>query len=178
MGEDDARFRWFVASTYPRLLRAAYLLTADNGKAEDLLQSALTKTWLAWGRLHHDSAESFVRTTLVRTYISGQRRRWRGELPHAVLPEVAAPDQTDQVAERDRLLRALAALPRQTRAILVLRYFEDMSEAQTAAALGCSVGAVKSQASRGLARLRALGTLGDGRAASTGSPAMTTEVQP
>jgi RNA polymerase sigma-70 factor (sigma-E family) len=155
-------FRWFVTDRYERLLRVAYLLTGDARRAEDLLQRALAKTWFAWNRLHLESADAYVRVVLTRTYISDRRRRWNGELPTASVPEGPAPDELTRVLDRDRLRRALATLPARMRSVLVLRYFEDLSEEQTAEALGCSVGTVKSQASRGLARLRATGGLRDG----------------
>jgi RNA polymerase sigma-70 factor (sigma-E family) len=152
-------FEEFVASGSPRLLRTAYLLTHDRAQAEDLLQTALARAWEAWSRIR-GNPEPYVRRVLVNAYASAWRRRWRGEVPTADLPERAAPgaDPLAELAERDRLWRALGRLPRRMRAVLVLRYYEDLSEAETAEVLGCSVGNVKSQASRGLAKLRVDGT--------------------
>ncbi|MFI7576523.1 SigE family RNA polymerase sigma factor [Micromonospora sp. NPDC049497] len=144
----------FVATRSPRLLRTAFLLTRDWALAEDLLQTALARAWEAWRRVEGDP-EPYVRRIIVNTYASSWRRRWRGELPTADLPEsgeCADPYQT--VDDRERLWRALGGLPRRQRAVLVLRYFEDLSEIETAETLGCSVGTVKSQASRALAKLR------------------------
>jgi RNA polymerase sigma-70 factor (sigma-E family) len=156
---DEAAFEAFVDSRYRRLLQAAYLLTGDQGRAEDLLQASLVKTWSAWPRMHQSAAEAYVRTVLVRTYATWWRRRWRGERAVALLPERAAPDELARLPERDALLRALARLPARMRAALVLRYFEDYSEQQVADMLGCPVGTVKSLCSRGLARLRGVPSL-------------------
>jgi RNA polymerase sigma-70 factor (sigma-E family) len=149
----------FVATRSPRLLRTAFLLTRDWALAEDLLQTALARTWEAWRRIDGDP-EPYVRRIIVNTYASSWRRRWRGELPTADLPEAA--DQADPnvgIDDRDRLWRALGRLPRRQRAVLVLRYFEDLSEAEIADVLNCSVGTVKSQASRAVAKLRLDSTL-------------------
>ena len=147
-------FEEFVAGASPRLLRTAYLLTRDAGHAEDLLQAALTKTWLAWRRVRGDP-EPYVRRIIVNTYATWWRRRWRGEEPTNVLPEQAGSSPQEAVDESDRLWRALGTLPRRQRAALVLRFYEDMTEAQVAHVLGVSVGTVKSQTSKALARLRA-----------------------
>jgi RNA polymerase sigma-70 factor (sigma-E family) len=157
--EEEAAFEAFVVAHYRRLLRTAYLLTGDQGRAEDLLQASLAKTWSAWPRLHQAVAEAYVRTVLVRTYSTWWRRRWRGERPVALPPDRATPDESARLAERDALLRALDRLPPRMRAALVLRYFEDFSEQQVARALGCPVGTVKSLCSRGLARLRGVPSL-------------------
>ena len=157
--EQEAAFQAFVAIRYHRLLQTAYLLTGDRGRAEDLLQTSLLKTWSAWHRLHQETAEAYVRTVLVRTAATWWRRRWIGERPTAVLPDRAAPDELARVSERDALWHALARLPVRMRAALILRYFEDYSERQIAEALGCSVGSVKSLCSRGLARLRGVPSL-------------------
>ena len=155
---DRSEFDDFVAARSGRLLRTAYLLTRDWALAEDLLQTALTKAWFAWGRVV-DDPEPFVRTVLVNTYASWWRRRWRGEPPTEALPERAVADPTHAVDERDRLWQALGRLPRRQRAVLVLRFYEDLTEAQVAAALHVSVGTVKSQTSKALARLRLDDTL-------------------
>ncbi|WP_410809631.1 SigE family RNA polymerase sigma factor [Micromonospora sp. 067-2] len=144
----------FVVTRSRRLLRTAFLLTGDWASAEDLLQTALARAWEAWRRIDGDP-EPYVRRILVNAYASSWRRRWRGELPTADLPEAAAvADPQTSIDDRDRLWRALGRLPRRQRAVLVLRYFEDLSEAEISETLGCSVGTVKSQASRALARLR------------------------
>ncbi|MFI7023156.1 SigE family RNA polymerase sigma factor [Micromonospora sp. NPDC049900] len=151
--EDE--FRDFVTARSAALLRTAYLLTGDWGTAEDLLQTALTKTYLAWKRLGGiEAIEPYARRVMVNTSTSWWRRRWHGERPTEVLPERAAADTIEQQLDRDVLWRHLRALPARQRAVLVLRYYEDMSEAQTAALLEISPGTVKSQTSRALATLR------------------------
>ncbi len=153
-------FRGFVLDESAALLRAAWMLTGERTMAEDLLQTALAKTWPRWSRISREGTPAaYVRTVMVRTFASWSGRRWRGELPSAQVPETAADDAAFTAAdERDRLLRALAELPRRQRAVVVLRYYLDLSEQQAADALGCSVGTVKTQAARGLARLRAAAT--------------------
>lgn len=143
----------FVATRSPRLLRTAYLLTRDWSMAEDLLQTALAKAWEAWARIQGDP-EPYVRRIIVNAHATWWRRRWRSEVPTAELPEDVAEVPHVDFDDRDRLWRALGRLPRKQRAVLVLRYFEDLSEADIAAILDCSVGTVKSQASRALAKLR------------------------
>jgi RNA polymerase sigma-70 factor (sigma-E family) len=146
-------FEAFVAASGDRLLRTAYLLTRDHALAEDLLQTALTKSWSRWRRIGGDP-EPYVRRVLVNTYASWWRRRWNGERPTEVLPDVAADDPYEAHAERRDLWAALGRLPRRQRAAVVLRYYEGLTEAETAAVLDCSVGTVKSQTSRALAKLR------------------------
>jgi len=150
---DPRGFEDFVAARSARLLRTAYLLTQDWARAEDLLQTALARAWFAWGTVHTD-AEPFVRKIMSNVYASWWRRRWNGERPADVLPEPAGTDPHAAVDERDEVWQALRRLPRRQRAVLVLRYFEDLTEAEVADALGCSVGTVKSQASKALAKLR------------------------
>ena len=148
-GRED--FEAFVAARYAALLRTAYLLTGDHHDAEDLLQQTLVRAVGAWGRIDGDP-EPYVRTILVRQNVSRWRvRRWR-ELTTDQLPERPAggPDPDDRVL----LHRALGTLAPRQRAVIVLRYFEDLTEAQTAEALGIAVGTVKSQARDALRRLR------------------------
>lgn len=151
---DRAGFDNFVAARSPRLLRVAYLFTRDWSEAEDLLQTALVKAWFAWGRLD-DQPEAYVRKIIATTFISWRRRRWNSEVSHADVPEQSVPDGTGAVEDRYGLWPALGRLPRRQRAVLVLRFFEDLTEAQVAAALGISIGTVKSQTSKALAKLRA-----------------------
>ena len=151
--EDE--FREFVAARSSALLRTAYLLAGDWATAEDLLQTALTKTYLAWKRLGEiEAVEPYARRVLVNTATSWWRRRWHGERPTEFLPERAAPDRLDEQLNRDLLWKHVKALPARQRAVLVLRFYEDMSEAQTAALLNISPGTVKSQTSRALGTLR------------------------
>ncbi len=157
MARDD-EFLAFVAARYAPLVRTAFLLTGDRGHAEDLAQSALIRTYLAWGRLRApQNADAYARRTLARLAARSRRRRWNAEIPteHIAAPAAAAPD--DGVAVDVR--RALAALPAGQRAVLVLRYLDDQSESETAELLGISVGTVKSRASRGLGQLRRAGLL-------------------
>jgi RNA polymerase sigma-70 factor (sigma-E family) len=161
---ERADFEEFVAARYPALLRTARLLTGDWQLAEDLVQTALARTSLRWSRLRSvEGAEPYVRRVLVTTYATWWRRRWRGETPTAELPDRAGPDPYGAVDHRDRVERAVATLPRRQRAVVVLRYYDDLPESQVAQLLGCSVGTVRSQASRALAKLRI--ELDDDRAA-------------
>ena len=148
---DRAGFDAFVTGRSPALLRTAYLLVRDRALAEDLLQTALVKAWFAWDRLEGDP-EPYVRRVLVTTQTSWWRRRWRGEVPTAELPD-SSPGTGDREAAQDLWL-AVGHLPPRQRAVIVLRFFEDLTEADTAALLGCSVGTVKSQCSKALAALR------------------------
>jgi RNA polymerase sigma-70 factor (sigma-E family) len=150
---DRADFDQFVAARSTALLRTAYLLTHDHGTAEDLLQTALAKAWFAWRRID-GQPEPYVRKILVNTYATWWRRKWNGELATDELPERAHPDASEATGESHDLWTAMERLPRRQRAVVVLRYFEDLTEAQTAELLGCSVGTVKSQASKALAKLR------------------------
>ncbi|MEV4630760.1 SigE family RNA polymerase sigma factor [Micromonospora sp. NPDC049523] len=151
----EEEFREFVAARSAALLRTAYLLAGDWATAEDLLQTALTKTYLAWKRLGEiEAVEPYARRVLVNTATSWWRRRWHGERPTEVLPERPAPDQIEEQLERDALWRHVRTLPARQRAVLVLRFYEDMTEAQTAAMLNISPGTVKSQTFRALNTLR------------------------
>jgi RNA polymerase sigma-70 factor (sigma-E family) len=154
--EEDERFRLFVKEQWGPLSRTGYLLTGDRGTAEDLVQAALEKTHRHWGRiLRRDAPEVYVRRVMVNTAISWRRRRRVVEVPLLAADAELAPDPYVRAEHHHQILLALRQLPPKTRAILVLRYYEDLSEADIARVLGCSVGSVKSQASRGLARLRA-----------------------
>ncbi|NYD40163.1 SigE family RNA polymerase sigma factor [Nocardioides panaciterrulae] len=159
--EDRVDFDEFVAARSSGLLRTAYLLTHDHALAEDLLQTALAKAWFAWARIS-GRPEPYVRKILVNTYASWWRRRWNGELATEELPEHPAGDATVAVDAGHDLWTAMGRLPRRQRAVVVLRYFEDLTEAETARLLGCSVGTVKSQTSKALAKLRIDPSLADG----------------
>jgi RNA polymerase sigma-70 factor (sigma-E family) len=150
---DQTDFDEFVRVRSHRLLRLAFALTGDQMHAEDLLQSSLVRAWSAWRRVDGDP-EPYVRRILVNTFNSWWNRRWRGERPAAELPDRGGHRPQDDVDDRDVVWRALSQLPRQQRAVLVLRYFEDMSEAQIAEAMSISAGSVKNYASKGLAKLR------------------------
>jgi RNA polymerase sigma-70 factor (sigma-E family) len=145
-------FREFVEIRYTDLLRTAYLLTGSRHAAEDLVQSALLTTMRHWRKVADPGA--YVRRVMVNQRTSMWRRTGSREVLTDVPPERATPDGAAGRADRDELLTALNRLPVRMRAVLVLRYWEDLSEEDTARLLGCSAGTVKSQASRGLNRLR------------------------
>ncbi|HYU02579.1 MAG TPA: SigE family RNA polymerase sigma factor [Jatrophihabitantaceae bacterium] len=149
-------FREFVGARSAALVRSAWLLTGDEGLAQDLVQTALAKTWSRWSRVvRQDAPEAYVRRVMLSTFLSWTRRRWRGELSVAAVPE--RPDPRDAFADvdlRPPVRGALAGLPPRQRAVMVLRFFDDFTEAQTADVLGCSVGTVKSQSAKALAKLR------------------------
>lgn len=160
MAEDMAEFDDFVRGRSPALLRTAFLLTGDRGHAEDLLQEVLGQMYARW-RSIRISPEAYARKALVYRSINRwhriRRMRW-GPMPDDL------PNRGDPVADlaaRDEIERALMLLPARQRAVLVLRYLDDLSEADTAAALGCAVGTVKSHGARGLSRLRELLHLDD-----------------
>jgi RNA polymerase sigma-70 factor (ECF subfamily) len=151
----EEQFHEFVRVRSSALLRIAFLLSGDVTLAEDLLQTALSKTYLAWRRLDGmDSVEAYTRRVLMNTATSWWRRRWRAEQPTSNLPECSIMDQSQVVVDRDAMWRALATLPARQRAVIVLRYYEDLTEAEAAAQLGVSVGTVKSQSARALSTLR------------------------
>ncbi|WP_034594015.1 SigE family RNA polymerase sigma factor [Hamadaea tsunoensis] len=154
MTEDDDGFREFVEARYADLLRVAYLLTGSAYEAEDLLQSALVRAIRGWSRVEDPMA--YVRKIMVNQHISLWRRLRRRELVTAMPPDRPVEDVAGLVTQSIALHAALRSLPARTRAVVVLRYVVDMSEVDVAGALGFSVGNVKSHASRGLARLRAV----------------------
>jgi RNA polymerase sigma-70 factor (sigma-E family) len=139
------------------LRRSAFLLTGDRHLAEDLVQVSLAKVAPRWDRLvAAGDPTAYVRKVIVHTAVGWRRRRWTAELPTAPLPDAVVRDETAAVDARERLRRALLQVPVRQRAAVVLRFYEDLSEADTAEVLGCSVGTVKSQTAKGLARIRAL----------------------
>lgn len=151
-------FTSYVRARGPVLLRTARSLTSDPCDAEDLLQTALTKTYLAWERIEdHRALDGYVRRTLINTRTSQWRKRRVDEYAVEELPEpepVVEPDAADLQAVREAMWRAVLRLPARQRAMVVLRYYEDLSEARTAEVLGVSVGTVKSAVSRALTKLR------------------------
>ena len=150
-------FDAFVRESSPALARLAFLLTGDRQLGEDLLQTALSKVLPHWHRVvARGDPAPYVRTVMVRTAIGWRRRRWNGETPATNLPEpAAASDFSSAFDTRERLRAALATLPARQRAVVVLRFYEDRTEAEVALLLGCSRGTVKSQAAKALAKLRA-----------------------
>ncbi|MEV4160039.1 SigE family RNA polymerase sigma factor [Nonomuraea dietziae] len=152
--EHEAAFDQFLAARSTSLLRTAILVCgASQHDAEDLVQHALEKVYRHWPRIGHDNPDAYARRVVVNAAISAARRR-------KIIQEIAfaRPPETEAAAPdldlRDALMAELRRLPARMRAVLVLRYWEDLSESATAAALGCSLGTVKSQAARGLARIR------------------------
>jgi RNA polymerase sigma-70 factor (sigma-E family) len=159
--QTDEEFTAYMAESAVRLRRTAYLICGDWQRAEDELQAALVKLYLAWGKVRtRGSLDAFVRTTLVRGLIDEGRRPWRRERTQATLPDQPAAEPLP-AEERLAVREALALVPPRQRAVLVLRFYEDCDIAETARLVGCSEGTVKSQTSRGLARLRELLTAAD-----------------
>ena len=152
----DQEFTEFVHGSWAGLYRTAYLLVGDPGLAEDLVQTALAKTYAAWSSVRDvRAAPAYARTTLVNTAASWFRKRsWRNEVPTAPLPDLHEHDHDPSV--RPAVIEALGHLPPRQRAVVVLRFYEDLSVAETASALGCSDGTVKSQTSKALDTLRRL----------------------
>jgi RNA polymerase sigma-70 factor (sigma-E family) len=154
---DIAAFSEFVAARSGPLFRTAYLVVGDYQLAQDLLQEALVKTLIAWPRLRDpEKIEAYVRRTVVTTAISWRRRLSFHERAADPLPDTPIQDRTEELVTHQVLLAQLGRLSPRQRAAIVLRYYEDLTEAQTAEVMGCSVGAVKSQVAVGLQRLRDL----------------------
>jgi RNA polymerase sigma-70 factor (sigma-E family) len=159
--EDEERFAAFVRDRGEHHLRVATLLTGSPTEAEDLLQASLVRLYRAWPRLDVSAspADAYLRKIVVNTRRSWWQARWRRESPVASVPDTATPGFEDRYALGSLVRAALAGLPRRQRAVLVLRYIEDLPEASVADLLGCSAGTVKTHAHRGLRALRA--SLGD-----------------
>jgi RNA polymerase sigma-70 factor (sigma-E family) len=154
---EDEGFAEFVAARQRALQRTAWLLTGDWALAEDLVQTALARSWPRWERIRRrDDPEIYVRRVMVNTWTGWKRRRWRAERPTgAMLDRQAAGDLAAEVTARLAVRRALGSLTARQRAVLVLRVFDDLSEAQVAQVLDCAVGTVKSTMAKAMARLRA-----------------------
>ena len=151
----EQEFRDFVGARGSALLRTAVLLTGDRGLAEDAVQAALIRLCLAWSRIRNrDAVEAYARRIVVREVMSWRRRRRVSEQLVAAVPDVVGGGDVSAIAERDELMQALRTLPPRQRAVVVLRYFDDASEAEIADALGITTGSVKTHASRALATLR------------------------
>lgn len=154
-GEPDG-LRDFVTAVSPGLLRTAYLLTGDLASAEDVVQAALVKAWRNWSKVSTaGQPERYVRRIMLNEFLGARRRRWSGEAPTAIVDDQAVDEPGfGKVEHRAQLRAALDALPRGQRAVVVLRYFDDLTEQQTADVLGTGVGTVKSQCARALVRMR------------------------
>lgn len=155
MADDPGGFAAYVAARQATLLRSAWMLSGDWAHAEDLVQSALVRMLPHWSRVRDDDPDGYAYRILLNCYLSWWRRvRPREPVPRE-LPEIAVSEGGFAlVALRDELAQLLATLPRRQRAVVVLRYYHDYTEAETAALLGCAVGTVKSQAAKALAKLR------------------------
>lgn len=152
---DEAEFDEFVVARSQALFRTAYLLVQDAGLAEDLVQTALTKAWFAWQRI--EDPEAYVRRVMATTATSWWRRRWVRETPAeqpGLHTQAPADPHLETLAEEQDLWNAIGHLPRRQRVVVVLRYIEDRTEGDVAGLLGCSVGTVKSQCAKALAKLR------------------------
>lgn len=156
VSRDRTEFAEFVAARSAALHRAAYLMVGDVSLAQDLVQEALTKTYVAWPRLHdRGNAEAYTRKAITTTAISWFRRKgWSHEHTTDSPPEHGNAGHADSVTQSTWLWTALQELPVRQRAAIVLRYYDDLTEAQTAEAMGCAVGTVKSQVSAGISKLR------------------------
>jgi RNA polymerase sigma-70 factor (sigma-E family) len=152
----DAEFTAYMAARQPSLLRTAYLLTGDRHAAEDLVQVALGKLYLSWDKVQRrELIDGYVRRILVNEHNSLWRRAWkRNETTTSELPDQSVPAHESHAERNGALWIAVQRLPRKQRAAVVLRYYEDLSEAETAEVLGVSVGTVKSQTSRAIASMR------------------------
>lgn len=155
----EADFAAFVRGSQQRLVRYADMLCGDRGRAEDLVQHALLKTFLAWRRVAAGNPEAYARTVVSHAYVDWWRRRTWRETPTDQIPEpraaIGQPDHADSLARRDTVLRALAQLTPRERAMVSLRHLYGLSEAEVARELGCAVGTVKSGTARALGKLRA-----------------------
>ncbi len=158
--ERDAAFTAFMASSSASLTRTAWLLTGNADAAQELVQAALVKTYVAWPRVREGQAQAYARKVLVNhhteTWRKGRRESVMAEVPDRPTGQVEDRSATAGSDQRDQIVRLLAQLPPQQRQVVVLRYYADQSEQAVAEQLGISIGAVKSAASRGLAALRAL----------------------
>lgn len=160
-GNADSEYREYVIARWAALVRTAYLLTGDEHLAEDLAQIALTKVYTAWRRIRRvDNIDAYVRRVMVNANTGRFRKRRVAEHLSAAPPDAATYEPHASLAQRSVLMAELARLPSRQRAIVVLRFWDDLSEKQVASMLGCSVGTVKSQTSKALARLRASPALG------------------
>jgi len=163
--ELDAEFRKFMHARWPAMVRLAYALTGDQGHAEDVAQTAFTRAYASWPRVSRaGNPEAYVRRIVVNENLNRFRKHRVAERLTGTLPESSIPDGTRDSDERSALIAALQQLGPRQRAVVVLRYWLDLSETEVATALGCSVGTVKSQASRALASLRQSADLVDGGA--------------
>jgi RNA polymerase sigma-70 factor (sigma-E family) len=155
MTPTEAEFVQFAEAVSARLRRTAFLLCGDWHIAQDLAQTTLAKVYVAWHRIsRRDAVNAYAMRTLLNTYLAESRKKRPGEVLMGQLPEAGVEAPSPEL--RMAVLEALAMLPPKARAVVVLRYWEDLSVEQTAALLGCTTGNVKSQSSRALDKLRLL----------------------
>lgn len=155
MSDNDQEFVRFVETTGSSLQRLAYLVCGDWHLADDVVQDALYKLYIAWHRVDRNGNQlAYARRTVVNAAIDTSRRPWRREVPAEQEDDATGPDPTADIEHRDELFAVLGELPPRQRACVVLRYYEDLSIEQTAELLGCSEGTVKSNTARGLDALR------------------------
>ncbi len=153
--EDSDGFQAYVVARQGDLLRLARMLTGDWASAQDLVQISLERVWPRWRRIVRDGdPDAYVRRVLVNAHLKSGRRRWHGELPFAEMPDRVDSDPFEAADMRQMVHALLPSLPPRQRAVLVLRYYADLTEAAVADLLGCSVGTVKSQSAKGLRKLR------------------------
>jgi len=152
----DEEFEEFVTASLPRLLRFAHMLTGNSAAAEDLVQTALGRSWRAWQLGGIDDPLAFVRKVMVNSHSSWYRRYGGRETAVANPPEKVTHDEAGRIDDRDAVCRALLTLPPRQRAVIVLRYYEELTEQEIAAVMAISPGTVKSQAARALKHLAAI----------------------
>lgn len=147
-------FSEYVSARWPTLVRSAVLLGCNHPEAEDVVQTALERCLVKWGKVRAaDDRDAYVHRVLINTFLSARRRRWTGERPSAVLPEYAGRDQTTGIDDADVVMRALDRLPTDQRTAVVLRYYAHLTEQQMASVLGVAAGTVKSRLSRAVKAL-------------------------
>ena len=159
-----AEFSEFAQSRWPQLVKLGYGLTGDRGLAEDLAQTALASAYASWPRVRRaDDPDAYLRRILFNAYRGGWRKRRVAEDLRAIAPDVAVADPAGRHDDQSAVLAALAELPPKQREVVLLRFWLDLTEVQVAASLGCSVGNVKSQSARALAKLKVSAELADWR---------------
>ena len=154
LAESEGSFEEFMAGSLAGLLRFGYVLTGDRHRADDLVQAALVATYRRWRHVRADGPHAYVRRAMVNTHTSMWRRTRRETLMPEGFDSVSGSGNPSAYDEADELVRVMRVLPARQRAVIVLRYYDDLTEAETARVLGCSVGTVKSHASRALRSLR------------------------
>ncbi|HET7017480.1 MAG TPA: SigE family RNA polymerase sigma factor [Streptosporangiaceae bacterium] len=163
-GAATAEFSEFAHSRWPQLVRLGYGLTGDRGLGEDLAQTALASAYASWPRVRRaDDPDAYLRKILVNAYRGGRRKRRIDEDLRPTAPEVAVADPVGRHDDQAAVLAALAALPPKQREVVLLRFWLDLTEVQVAESLGCSIGNVKSQSARALAKLKVSAELADWR---------------